>query len=145
MRTVGRWRSLFTIWAVTASTARRWLSSSRSSRDSAFCRSASRISSARARSQAIAGPPQLRLAVCDERDLGSAAPEVAGRLLAHLARAEEEDRATVEAAENLLGQRGRGRRHRCRALADRCLGANLAACVQRLAEEPVEQRPCRPD
>ena len=66
MRTVGRWRSLFTIWAVTASTARRWLSSSRPSRASAFWSSASRISSARARSDAIV------LAACGLDRLGLA-------------------------------------------------------------------------
>jgi hypothetical protein len=51
----------------------------------------------------------------------------------------------VEAAKDLLGERGSGRRHRRGALADRRLGSHLAARVERLAEEPVEQRTCRPD
>src|SRR5437588_156226 len=47
----------------------------------------------------------LRLAVRDERDLGAAAAEIAGGLLAHLACTEEENGAFLEAAEDLLRER----------------------------------------
>ena len=72
-------------------------------------------------------------------------PQVPGGLLAHLAGAEQKDGATVEAAEHLLGERGRGRRHRGRALPDCGLGPNLATAVERLPEGAVEQRPGRPE
>ena len=55
MRTVGWCRSLFTICAVSDSTARRWLGESEPSRPAARSSSARRIASARARSEAIAG------------------------------------------------------------------------------------------
>src|SRR5206468_11880572 len=48
----------------------------------------------------LADAPALGLAVGDQRDLGTAAAEVAGGLLAHLAGAEEEDRPALEAAED---------------------------------------------
>src|SRR5205814_3860590 len=83
------------------------------------------------------------LAVGDERDLGAAAAKIAGGLLAHLAGAEEEDRAAVEAAEDLLRERGGRRRHGGRALADRGLGPHLPPAMERLPEGPVEQRPGR--
>ena len=52
-------------------------------------------------------------------------------------------RQPVEIAEHLLGERGGRRRDRRGALADRRLRAHLAAGVQRLAEDAVEQRPGR--
>ena len=55
MRTVGRWRSFATICEVTDSTSFRSLSGRRPSRPSALANSLLRISSARARSEAIAG------------------------------------------------------------------------------------------
>ena len=57
----------------------------------------------------------------------------------------EEDRAAFEAAEDLLRERGGGRRHRRGALADRGLRPHLAARVQRLPEDAVEHRPGRPE
>ena len=95
------------------------------------------------RCELLADALALGLAVGDERDLGAAAPEVAGGLLAHLAGAQQEDRAAFEAAEDLLRERGGRRRHRGGALADRRLGPHLPAGVERLAEDPVEQRPGR--
>src|SRR6266536_2005254 len=216
MRTVGRCRSLFTIWAVIDSTARRWLSSSRPSSPSAFRSSASRISSARARSEAIAGttssaachswnfsasaatiasarsasprpldrrrvedvasaarrgdddvrllelPADLlerdRLRsqplrellrpverpVRDERDPCLPRQQVPGGLLADLAGPDEEDRAAREVAEHLLGERRGRSRDRRWALPDRRLRAHLPPRVERLAEQPVEQRRGRP-
>ena len=47
--------------------------------------------------------------------------------------------AAVEVAEHLLGERCRRRRHRRGALADRRLRAHLAAGMERLAEDAVEQ------
>ncbi len=85
----------------------------------------------------------LERAVGDDGDLRAARDEVAGRRLAHLPGAEQQHAAAGELAEDLLRERGRGRRDRGRALADRGLDAHLPADVQRLAEEPVEQRPGR--
>src|SRR5581483_10135816 len=81
------------------------------------------------------------LAVRDERNACTARAQVARGLLADRARADEEDVAAVEAAEHLLRERGCGRGHRRRALADRCLCANLSSCMQRVPENAVEQRP----
>src|SRR5262249_33869504 len=64
-------------------------------------------------------------------------------LLAHLARAEVEDRAAFEAPEHLLCERCRRGRDRGRTLANRRLRAHLPARVQRLPEDAVEERPGR--
>src|SRR5438094_912897 len=77
--------------------------------------------------------------VRDEGDVGAARAQVARRLLAHLARADEEDRAAGEVAEDLLGKRGGGGRDGGRALADRRLRTHLAARVQRLAKDALEE------
>ena len=58
-------------------------------------------------------------------------------------RADEQHAAALELAEHLLRKRGRGRRNRGGALGDRRLGPHLLASVQRLPEEPVENRPGR--
>src|SRR5207248_3063174 len=76
----------------------------------------------------------------DEGDLGAAAAQVPGGLLAHLPRAEEEDQAAREAAEDLFGERGGGRGHRGGALPDRRLRPHLPPDVQRLPEDAVEER-----
>src|SRR5919108_352460 len=68
-------------------------------------------------------------AIRDEGDPRPARDEVPGRELAHLARAEEHDRSAAELAEDLLGERGAGRRDRGRTLADRGLRPRLAAGV----------------
>src|SRR5205823_14241368 len=66
--------------------------------------------------------------------------QVARGLLADLAGADQQDAAAVQFAVHLLGERrGRGR-DRGRTLADRRLRTNLAPGVERLAEDPVEQR-----
>ena len=85
-----------------------------------------------------------RRAVRDEGDACAAGEQVARSLLADLAGADQQDRAAVEVAEHLLRERGRGRRDRRRALADRRLRAGLAAGVQRLPEHAVEQQARRP-
>ena len=79
------------------------------------------------------------LAVRGEHDLRAARAQVACGLLADLADADQQDPAAVQVAEDLLGERRGCRRHRRRALADRRLRANLAAGVQRLPEDAVEQ------
>ena len=97
------------------------------------------------RLELVFDPLALRLAVGDERDLRASAPQVAGGLLAHLARAEQDDRAALEAAEDLLRERGGGGRHRGRALADRGLRSHLPARVKRLPKDTVEHRAGRPE
>src|SRR5581483_3246825 len=77
-------------------------------------------------------------AVGDERDPRPTREEVASRLLADLAGAHEQDRATLQVAEDLLRERSGGRGDRRRALADRRLGARLASRVQGLPEGAVE-------
>ena len=79
-------------------------------------------------------------AVGDERDVGAAGDQVAGRELSDLAGADDQDPPAVELAEHLLSQRGGGGRDRRRALADRRLDAGLAPGVQRAAEQPIEHR-----
>src|SRR5581483_9461708 len=74
----------------------------------------------------------IRPAVRGEHDLGTARAEAARRLLADLARADQEDAPALERAEHLLRERGGRRRDRCRALADRRLRAHLAAGVEGL-------------
>src|SRR6187200_1932054 len=54
----------------------------------------------------------IERAVRDDRDLGAARDEAPGGLLAHLARAHEQDAAALELAEDLLGERGGGCGHR---------------------------------
>ncbi len=80
-------------------------------------------------------------AVRDEGDVRAARDEVPDGELADLAGADDENLAAAEVAEHLLGERGGRRRDGRRALADRCLRTRLAAGVQRLAEEPVEDGP----
>src|SRR5207247_10051673 len=63
-----------------------------------------------------------------------------GRELAHLAGADEQDTASRQIAEHLLGQRGSRGRDRRGALVDRGLGPHLLADPERLAEQPVEHR-----
>src|SRR5438874_9619710 len=85
----------------------------------------------------------LRLAIRDERDLGAAAAEIAGGLLAHLACTEEENGAFLETAEDLLREGGGGGGDRSGALPDRGLRAHLAARMERLPKDAIEQRPGR--
>ncbi len=82
--------------------------------------------------------------VCDEGELRAATDEVARGELADLARADDHDAAAGKVAEDLCGEGGGGRGDGRRALPDRGLGPHSLACVQRLAEEPVEERPDRP-
>src|SRR5262249_34337610 len=97
------------------------------------------------RCELLVDPVALRLAVRDERDRAAAAPEVASRLFADLAGAEEKYRAAVETAEDLIRQRRRRSGHRCGTLPDRSLRPNLPARVERLPKDPVEQRTVRPE
>ena len=78
--------------------------------------------------------------VRDDCDLRAARDEVASGRFAHLPGAEQQDAATVELPEHLLGERRRGRGHGRRALGDRRLAADSPAGVERLAEEAVEER-----
>ena len=83
---------------------------------------------------------------CGSRRTRSTAPReerFAGRELAHAAGADEQHAPASKVAEDLLRQRGRGRRHRRGALADRGLRPDALADLQRLAEDAVEQRPRR--
>ena len=80
-------------------------------------------------------------AVGDDRDLGAARKQVAGRLLADLARTDEQDAAPSQVAEHLVGERSRRRGDRRRGLADRRLHSCPPASVERLAEEPAQHRP----
>ena len=82
----------------------------------------------------------LERAVRDARDRRAAPAQVASGALAHLARADDEDPASCELAEDVLRERGRRRRDRCRALRDRRLRPHLLACVERLPEDMVEER-----
>ena len=74
---------------------------------------------------AISAPRERRLRAAD---------------FAHLPGPEQEDATSGEVAEHLLGQRCRRRRDRRRALPDRGLHPDALSGVQRLAEEPVEER-----
>ena len=91
-------------------------------------------------------PASSRARVCGERLATNAidAPRAARLRAASSATCpapDEQHAAAVEVAEHLLGERGRGRRDGCGALADRRLGAHLLPGVQRLAEQAVEHRP----
>src|SRR5581483_7355129 len=89
----------------------------------------------------LRGP--LERTVRDEGDRRAAGDEAPRRELRGPAGADEEDAATGEVAEDLLREcRGR-RRHRDRVLADRGLRPDALACVERLPEEPVQERPGR--
>ena len=110
-------------------------------------RSRARSSTRRRRRRARA-PPRARarsvlLFAVERRCSRPARAQVARRLLADLAGADQQDRAAVEVAEHLLGERGGRRRDRRGALADRRLRTHLAARVQRLPEDTVEQQPGR--
>src|SRR5205807_4609108 len=72
--------------------------------------------------------------VRDECDRGSPGDEALDGELAGLAGADDQDRTTVQIAEDLLRQRRCGGGHGCRALSDRRLRACLLAGVQRLPE-----------
>ncbi len=85
----------------------------------------------------------LERSVGDVGDDGAPGTEVASRELAHPSGADEHDAAIVEVLEDLLGERGRRRRDRRRALPDRCLDAGSPSCVERHSEHPVEERPRR--
>ena len=78
--------------------------------------------------------------VCHDRDLRAARNEVAGGCLAHLPGADDQDAVAVEVAEDLLRERCGSGGHRRGALADRRLDPDAPPGVQRLAEEPVEER-----
>ena len=107
-----------------------------------FAATSSSPSAVAAEARREAGPCFGR-AVGDVRDRGAAGGEVARRELADPARSDEHDLAPLQIAEDLRRERGRGRRHRGRALADRGLGAHELAELERLAKHPVEQRPGR--
>ena len=86
----------------------------------------------------------MRGPICHERDGCAARDEVSNRELSDLASADHNDLAPPQIAEDLLRQRGRCGRDRRGALPDRSLRARLLAGVERLAEEPIEDRPGRP-
>ena len=88
--------------------------------------------------RAVRGP------IRHERDLCTARDEVSNRELPDLAGADHNDLAPPQIAEDLLGQRGSCGRDRRGALPDRGLRARLLAGVQRLTEEPIEDRAGRP-
>ena len=69
--------------------------------------------------------------------------EMLERELTGLARADDERRAAVERAEDLLRQLDRGVRHRHRVGADLGLAAHALADLERLAEEAIQDRPDR--
>ena len=100
--------------------------------------SSSAIGSAPKRAASVAAASALRFD--DVRDRGAARREASGGELADPARADEQHAPAVEVAEDLLRERGRRGGHRRGALADRGLGADALAELQRLAEHPVEQR-----
>src|ERR671922_59962 len=84
------------------------------------------------------GQPGARL-----RQLGATLDEVPGRHLADLAGADDEDPSAGEVSEHLRGEGRRRGRDGGRAFADRGFGADALAGMQRLPEEPVEERPDR--
>src|SRR5205823_14801593 len=83
-------------------------------------------------------------AIRNEGDTRAAREEIARRLLADLAGADEQDRAPVELAEDLLRECGRSRGDRRGALADRRLRTHLASRMQCLPERTVENEPRSP-
>jgi hypothetical protein len=83
-------------------------------------------------------------AVGDEGDRGTPRGEAAGGQLRDVPRPGKEHAAAVELAEDLLRKRGGSGGDGGRILADRRLGAHLLARVQRLAEQPVEDRAGHP-
>ena len=83
---------------------------------------------------------RLVASVGDVGDRRAARGEVRGGELAHPPGADEEDAPAAEVAEDLLRERGGGGRHRRGVLADRGLGPDALADLERLAEDPVEQR-----
>ena len=97
----------------------------------------------------LCGQPPRKLAamccgaICNRQDARSPREQVSGGQLAHLPRADEHHVAAVQVVEHLLRERCSGRGDRGRALTDRGLDARPATRVQRLAEDPVEQRPGR--
>ena len=115
------------------------MTSARSSSAATASSASARAPSFRARSSPCASVRFATTAISAPRET-----EVAGSGLADLPGAEQEDAVACEVAEHLLGQRCGRRRDRRRALADRGLHPNALARVQRLAEEPVEKRACRP-
>ena len=71
---------------------------------------------------------------------GAARREAAGRELADPAGADQQHAPAREVAEDLLRERGGRGRDRRGALADRRLRADALAELERLAEDPIEQR-----
>ena len=100
---------MFTICAVTDSTARRWLSSSLPSMPSAFASSCSRISSARARSEA-ARAEAIVAAEAEKFHEWQASLDVVPAIASLRARAEEIREAELLKAEGLLGRLDDGER-----------------------------------
>ena len=82
-------------------------------------------------------------AVRDVGDRRTTGREAAGGQLPDPARPDEEHLPALQVAEDLRGESGRGGRDGGRALADRGLGADPLAELERLPEHPVEQRPGR--
>ena len=97
-------------------------------------------STACARRRCASSSPCCERPVRDDGDVRPARDEVPRRRLAHLPGAEHEHPPSREIVEDLLRERGGGRRHRRGALADRRLEPHPAAGVQRLPEELVEER-----
>ncbi len=81
--------------------------------------------------------------VDDAGDLGSARGEAPRSQLPHLAGADDQHAASLELAEDLLRERRARGRNRGGALRDRRLRARPLARVQRVVEQPVQQRPRR--
>src|SRR5580765_8435958 len=77
----------------------------------------------------------------DKRDVCASGQEIARGLLADLPRADEQDLASLEVPEHLLGERRRGGGDRRGAFADRRLYADFPTGVQGLAKHPVEEPP----
>src|SRR5947209_8441416 len=99
MRTVGRWRSLLTIWDVTAAAAL-GVPGNRLGAEHEPGRVRRRDDDVN-RGEGGFDLRTIGLAVRNERDRRATAAQVARRLLAHLPGAEEEDRTAVERSENL--------------------------------------------
>ena len=79
-------------------------------------------------------------AIGDGGDTGTAREQVARGQLAHLAGADQHDTAVVEVVEHLLRERSGSRRDRGRTLADRGLDPRPPTGMERLPEDPVQQR-----